>query len=791
VLTFFLLSLMLHAEVPQISAIGTTLAGIVDARSIDVDGDGDLDLISQGGTYGELNIAVRWAENIGNGRFQRPRVIYYRHQSEVILNFANVQGDGWIEMLTIKYDEQNGSSFCMQEAMRDTGYVGYKILQASISSEWMPLLVKGQVTSLILESAENGSLAFHRVVDGVLVPAFPDLQPMRNPLGAVHRVMDIDFDGTDEIFLSQGGHLSIQLVAESGELTQLTSSLGSEKFTYSNLVIGTDRSSPSVYVYQDGFLLRASPYLTNDERYFEWSIPTLLREQYPRLIGVVGTGSKRKALFATYEWGGNNNRAFLHEFALDGSQTMKKIEIGVYTNNKILVDDWNGDGDYDVLLDGLSSRFFWGSSRGPVLASGAGANDLAWGYGVMLQQRFFGEIPTLHHGVGDFDNDGDLDIVTGWDRQQRFLLMRNDGKGNFSDAEALPSLIPSSLQRLGCKIFDAHFADFDQDGITDFLVGVEVTNRMGRPLSTHVIARNSGNAKFQLSLSRRISLGRHGVNQVREFADWDDDGDLDVFYANHWRMNQKGFLENLERPFVNPIFARDALGSSTSLLSALRFGDLNGDGLTDCLANFGEYVPPVESESRSNGSTKMRLYYGNSGRDLRKPLSSFATLPINQLFKDALGNPTTKFPPSLFDADLDGDLDLLALTSDESDESDELGNPSLYTKILLNPGSENQDITSWPTMRLNTVDAMRGFKSDYDGDGVVDLCSANSFIRPTHTGPVVSDGYRFSGEIGTNDDFIVAIADFDGDQDADILYRDPSNQSLFLVRNTLREHRNN
>src|SRR6185503_396804 len=69
--------------------------------------------------------------------------------------------------------------------------------------------------------------------------------------------------------------------------------------------------------------------------------------------------------------------------------------------------------------------------------------------------------------AGDFDNDGDDDlIVTNWLDQMNGLYV-NDGRGNFDDRRAAPGLGAPSLDRTG---FGVGWIDVDNDGWLDLLV---------------------------------------------------------------------------------------------------------------------------------------------------------------------------------------------------------------------------------------------------------------------------------------------------------------------------------
>src|SRR5947207_2812127 len=91
---------------------------------------------------------------------------------------------------------------------------------------------------------------------------------------------------------------------------------------------------------------------------------------------------------------------------------------------------------------------------------------------------------------GDYDNDGDLDVVVcGFDAQgtARTILYRNDGGNQFTPVDAgLPSLGRGSLA----------WGDFDNDGYLDLLV-IGVTS-LGQA-TTSFVYRNDGGGAFHLA----------------------------------------------------------------------------------------------------------------------------------------------------------------------------------------------------------------------------------------------------------------------------------------------------
>ena len=226
--------------------------------------------------------------------------------------------------------------------------------------------------------------------------------------------------------------------------------------------------------------------------------------------------------------GGTPNELFLGSAA--GRFVERGAEFGVANHGRSVgtaFGDYDGDGWPDLLV----INFF----GGPVLyrnRAGRGFEDVTGPAGIGAPHEGF---------VGfffDYDNDGWLDIfVVGFTsdmetalRSQlagravhegsRLALYRNDRDGTFTDVTEAAGL----SWNLGAMA--AAFGDYDNDGWLDIFIGA------GAPpmerLEPDRLFRNLGDGTFaDVSVSAGVdSLGKgHGA----AFADYDHDGDLDLF----------------------------------------------------------------------------------------------------------------------------------------------------------------------------------------------------------------------------------------------------------------------
>jgi enediyne biosynthesis protein E4 len=111
---------------------------------------------------------------------------------------------------------------------------------------------------------------------------------------------------------------------------------------------------------------------------------------------------------------------------------------------------------------------------------------------------------------GDVDRDGILDLVTA-DPETTVVLYLGQPDGTFVPAEGW---LPQDYDLVG----GANFVDFDDDGLRDLHL---------LRLGPDVLLRNIGSVF--LDVTAVAGVGAHGMSQSSAWADFDGDGDLDVY----------------------------------------------------------------------------------------------------------------------------------------------------------------------------------------------------------------------------------------------------------------------
>jgi len=232
-------------------------------------------------------------------------------------------------------------------------------------------------------------------------------------------------------------------------------------------------------------------------------------------------------------------------FVEDAAGVIDDLPLIGYLNHPSLVADFNGDGADDVFLidQGLEVGMAPFDGKQPVLLLSSGTGGLINASNTNLPAMI-----DFHHSgaAGDFDNDGDVDIVINTLGELRAYLLVNDGFGDFSlEQEALPQSVIGTPQQVGdfMDVGAVTFIDANTDGLLDLIFG---TYRNSPDLQLQVALQDSNGVFVDAQkMALAPTLNGQGIDLLLA-EDLDGDGDQDFLVKIDSVGQPQGDLSQLE-----------------------------------------------------------------------------------------------------------------------------------------------------------------------------------------------------------------------------------------------------
>jgi hypothetical protein len=181
--------------------------------------------------------------------------------------------------------------------------------------------------------------------------------------------------------------------------------------------------------------------------------------------------------------------------------------------------------------------------------------------------------------MDDFDGDGLLDLISStWDPCAGFKAFRNDGAGGFEDVASAWGL----ADHWGG--LNLTHADFDNDGDLDLLLlrGAWMGG-IGR-IRNSLLRNDLSDGRGFVDVTHQAGLAAPAYpTQAAAWADYDLDGDLDVYIGNEdpdgWSFPSQLFRNNGDGTFTDT--AASAGVTNLSFAKAVAWGDYDDDGDPD------------------------------------------------------------------------------------------------------------------------------------------------------------------------------------------------------------------
>jgi hypothetical protein len=229
------------------------------------------------------------------------------------------------------------------------------------------------------------------------------------------------------------------------------------------------------------------------------------------------------------------------------------------------------------------------------------------------------------------------------------ILYRNNGDGTFSDVSSASGLRTDiGMFGLGLAV-----ADYDRDGDTDIYVANDATPNQ--------LYRNKGDGTFEeVAATMGVAYGVDGIeagSMGTAFGDYDGDGALDLLVTNFshqsyqlFRQTPDGWFEDVTYPTGIYSLTFMSLGWATD------FMDFDHDGWADLFFLNGHVYPGVDA--MQIGSTYLQR--NHLLRNVPDPAGGRTFQEIGAEAGAGFVQTRSHRAGGAFDADRDGDLDLIA-----------------------------------------------------------------------------------------------------------------------------------
>jgi len=524
--------------------------------SIDLDGDGDMDVLSA-----TSNNKIVWYENDGSGIFGAQQVITTSAYSATSVHAADLDGDGDMDVLSASYKdnkiawyENDGSGgFGDQQVITSSANGASSVYAADFDGDGdMDVL-----SAAFYSPSGESNIAWYEN-DGSGSFETKDIAISTTGAQKVY-ASDLDNDGDMDVLAAFSCNWDTDMIA-------WYENDGTGRFAAQQVITISVHGAKSVYTSDldgdgDMDVLSASTHI------FEGKIAWCEND---------GSGNfGEQKVISTSALGAVSVCAF----DLDGDNDMDVLSAS-YGDYKIAWYENDGSGSFgEQNIISNSARGEWGGcvyasdldgdGDMDVLSASSGNFKISWhendGSGNFEDHEVTTK-PASIYGVtsvyaSDLDSDGDMDVLSASEDDDKIAWYENDGTGNFKNQQVI-----STFADQGQSVYAS---DLDGDGDMDVL---------SASLNDSKIAWYENDGFGSFGDQKVITTSALGAVSVCAF-DLDGDADMDVLCANSWDRKISWYENDGSGSFAEKVITSSAWGPRSVYAS-----DLDSDGDMDVLS---------------------------------------------------------------------------------------------------------------------------------------------------------------------------------------------------------------
>ncbi len=582
--------------------------------SADIDGDGDLDILSAS----NQDDKIAWFENLdGFGSFSKIKLISLNADYASSIFAIDIDNDGDMDVISASAID---NKIAWYENIDGQGNFGPQLI---ISTD---VNVPASIFAIDIDNDGDNDIISASSLDNKIAwyqndgqGNFSSQQVITNLTIGVNSVFAIDIDGDNDVDIISAS--SLDNTISWFENTNGLGDFGSMQIINSNAnlansVFASDIDNDGDIDVISGSSNSGISWYENIDGNGNFSLPQIISSDiFSISIYAIDFDNDGDNDILSTSFNDDKLVWFENTDGLGGFGTQNTITTNVISATSTLAFDIDGDGDNDVIsasesdnkiawyenldaignfgeqqvlsniADGLNSVFtsdLDGDGDLDILSASQNDNKISWyeninGEGDFSTQHIISintENATSVYAI-DLDGDGDLDVLSSSKNDNKIAWYENiDGLGNFSSQHII------STQANGANYVYAD--DIDGDGDNDVLSASSLDNKIAW-------YRNNGFGVF----SSQIIITTNALNAKTVITDdIDNDGDIDIISASS-DDDKIAWYENLDG--IGNFSSQKIITTNAIDTKSISSNDLDGDGDIDIVSNLHDAIAWYEN----------------------------------------------------------------------------------------------------------------------------------------------------------------------------------------------------